>query len=77
MSGALSWMVWIAAGNAALAATACVAVWCVARGGGRPALVHSLWLVVLVRLLVPPVIAWPVLPVIDVISKSIKPVAPE
>ncbi len=51
------------ASNALLAASLAGLAWVVHRSGRRPALAHGLWVLVLLRLVVPPVLTLPLLPV--------------
>src|SRR5262245_59864116 len=46
--------------NAAMAAALAAAVWLVTVVGRRPALAHGLWLLVLLRLIAPPLIGLPI-----------------
>jgi beta-lactamase regulating signal transducer with metallopeptidase domain len=51
----------IGLGNAVVAPVLALAAWCAGRVCRRPALVHSLWLLVLLKLVTPPLVPFPIL----------------
>ncbi|MEX0937680.1 MAG: M56 family metallopeptidase [Pirellulales bacterium] len=52
----MGWFSEVALSNAAVASLMAAVVWCVSRSARRPALVHSLWLLVLLKLVTPAII---------------------
>ena len=58
----MSWLLYAGLSNAAIAAILAVPAWIVARQFRRPALAHVLWLLVLLKLVTPPMVPVRVLP---------------
>ncbi len=55
----------IALSNLALSAALALLAWCVHRRGTRPGLAHALWVLVLVKLVTPPLFSVPLLPALQ------------
>ncbi|HEV3142819.1 MAG TPA: M56 family metallopeptidase [Gemmataceae bacterium] len=61
----MDWLLHVGLSNAVLAALLAGVVWVVTRKLRRPAVAHSLWLLVLLKLVTPPFMSLPVLPNVD------------
>ncbi|HLW67985.1 MAG TPA: M56 family metallopeptidase [Gemmataceae bacterium] len=73
----MDWLLHVGLSNAVLSALLAGVVWVITRKVRRPAVVHSLWLLVLLKLVTPPFMSLPVLPNVDLPVPTIpsKPVA--
>jgi beta-lactamase regulating signal transducer with metallopeptidase domain len=56
----MTWLIQAVLLNAMLATVLATAAWLIGRNGRRPALAHALWVLVLVKLVTPPLVRWPV-----------------
>lgn len=56
----MAWLIQAVILNALLASLLGAAAWLVGRNGRHPALAHALWVLVLVKLVTPPLMRWPV-----------------
>lgn len=56
----MTWLIQAVLLNAMLAGMLAFAAWLIGRNGRRPALAHAVWVLVLVKLVTPPLVRWPV-----------------